>query len=74
MCKSTVYIKKYCLNFQSIQGSFFNFFLFFSIYKVTDSEYSMDVYKFVKTSIGIVILKFVPDHLKTKTMYKHAIK
>ena len=39
-----------------------------------DSEYSMDIYKFVKTSIGAVILKFIPDHLKTKTMYKHAGK
>ena len=38
---------------------------------MVDSEYSMDVYKFVKISIGTVMrnpemLEFVPDHLKTK--------
>ena len=45
---------------------------------MVDSEYTMDIYKFVK-SIGTVIknpgmLKFVPDHLKTKKMCKHAVK
>ena len=38
---------------------------------MVDSEYSMDIYKFVKISIGTVMgnpemLEFVPDHLKTK--------
>ena len=39
----------------------------------------MNAYKFLNISIGTVmknpeILKFVPDHLKTKKMCKHAIK
>ena len=43
------------------------------------SEYSMDIYKSVKISIGTVMknpemLKFVPDHPKTKNMCKHAVK
>ena len=47
------------------------FSFFFSIYKMVNSEYSMDIYKSVKVSIGTVMrnpamLKFVPDHLKTK--------
>ena len=38
---------------------------------MVDSEYSMDIYKSVKLSIGTVMtnpemLKFVPDHRKTK--------
>ena len=38
---------------------------------MVDSEYSMGIYKSVKISIGAVMenlemLKFVPDHLKTK--------
>ena len=44
-----------------------------------DSECSMDIYKSVKISIGTVMkyqemLKFVPDNLKTKNMFKHAVK
>ena len=44
-----------------------------------DSEFSMDIYKSVKISIGTVMkyqemLKFVPDNLKTKNMCKHAVK
>ena len=40
---------------------------------MVDSEYSMDI------GIGTVMrnlemLKFVPDHLKTKKMCKHAVK
>ena len=36
-----------------------------------DSEYNMDIYKSLQTSIGAVMrtpemLKFVPNHLKTK--------
>ena len=39
----------------------------------------MDIYKSVKISIGVVMrnpnmLKFVPDHLKTKKMCKHEAK
>ena len=39
----------------------------------------MDVYKSLNISIGVVmrnpeIIKFVPDHLKTKKMCKHAVK
>ena len=39
----------------------------------------MDIYKYVNISIGTVMenpemLKFVPDHLKTKNMSKHAVE
>ena len=39
----------------------------------------MDIYKFLNIIIGTVLknpemLKFVPDHLKTKKICKHAIK
>ena len=39
----------------------------------------MDIYKSVKISIGTVMknpemLKFVPDHLKTKKMCKHSVE
>ena len=39
----------------------------------------MDVYQSINVSIGTVkknreIIKFVPDHLKTKKMRKHAVK
>ena len=45
---------------------------------MVDSEYSTDDYKYSKKSIGTIIknpemLKFVPDHLKTKNMCKHAV-
>ena len=38
---------------------------------MVDSEYSMDIYKSVNINIGTVMknpemLKFLPDHLKTK--------
>ena len=40
---------------------------------------SMGIYKSLNINIGTVmknpeILKFVPDDLKTKKMYKHAVK
>ena len=40
---------------------------------------SMDIYKSLIINIGTImknpeILKFVPDHLKTKKMCKHAVK
>ena len=43
------------------------------------SEYSMDIYKSVKINMRTVMenpemLKFVPDHLKTKKLCKHADK
>ena len=46
---------------------------------MVDSEYSMVIFKSVKKHIGTVMknpkmLKFVPDHLKTKKMCKHATK
>ena len=46
---------------------------------MVDCEYNMDIYKSVKIRLGAVIrnpekLKFVSDHLKTKTMCKHAVK
>ena len=44
-----------------------------------ESEYSPDNYKSSKTKIETIIknpkmLRFVPDHLKTKKMCKHADK
>ena len=67
---SDVY-KKYCLNFQYMQDIFFLTFFFFAIYKLADSDYDMEIYTSAKISIKTVIknpemLKFVPDHLKTK--------
>ena len=65
-----IYIKKYCLNFQSV------FLLFlFSIYKMVDI---MENYKSLHVSIGAEMthpemLKFVPDHLKTKKMLKNYV-
>ena len=43
------------------------------------SEYSMDIYKPVKANIETIMkntemLKFAPDHLKTKKMCKHGVK
>ena len=40
---------------------------------------NMDIYKSLNINIGTVMknpemLKFVPDHLKTKKMCKHAVK
>ena len=40
---------------------------------------SMDIYKSLNIGIGTVMkilqmLKFVPDHLKTKKMCEHAVK
>ena len=75
--KKILYLKivgiyeKYCLKFQSTQGSFFTLPFRFAIYGMVDSEYNMDIYISVKISIGTVIrnpemLKFTPDHLKTK--------
>ena len=46
---------------------------------MVDSEYSMDIYKPVKITIGTVMknpemLTVVLDNLKTKKMCKHAVK
>ena len=46
---------------------------------MVDSEYSMEIYKSEKISIGTImknpeILKFVPDYLRTIKMCKHAVK
>ena len=46
---------------------------------MVDSEYSMDISKSVKISIRTVMrnqemLRFVPDHLKTKKMCKYAVE
>ena len=67
--------EKYCLKFQSIQSRFFLHFLF-SIYKMVDS---MHIYKSLNITIETVIknpemLKFVPDHLNTKKMCRHAVR
>ena len=46
---------------------------------MVDSEYIASIYKSLNISIGTVMrnlemLKFVPDHLKTKKICKHAVK
>ena len=46
---------------------------------MVDSEYSIEDYKSPKINIGVIIkipemLKFVPDHLKTKKICKYAVK
>ena len=46
---------------------------------MVDSEHNMIIYKSIKISTGAVmnnleIVKFVPDHLKTKKICEHAIK
>ena len=46
---------------------------------MVDSEYSTNISKSLKISIGAVMknpetLKFVPDHLKTKKMCKYTVK
>ena len=46
---------------------------------MVDSEYIANIYKSLNISIGTVMrnpemLKFVPDHLKTKKMCKRAVK
>ena len=52
------------------------FLTFFSIYEMVDI---MDISKSLNVSIRTVmknleIIKFVPDHLKTKKMCKHAVR
>ena len=68
--------KTFFLNFSLHKAVFF---YFFAIYKMVDSESSMEIYKFEKISIGAVIkipeiLKFVPDHLKTKKCVNMQLK
>ena len=46
---------------------------------MVDSEYSMNIYKTLKKSIGTVMrnpemLKIVTDHLKTKKMCNYVVK
>ena len=53
--------------------------LFCGLYKMVDSKDSPDNYKTLKISIGTLIkysemIKFVPDHLKTKKVCKRAVK
>ena len=50
----------------------------FSLYKMFDSGYSTDSFKSLKKSIGRIkknpeMLMFLPDHLKTKKICKHAV-
>ena len=47
------------------------YFFYFSIYEMVDSEYSKDIYKPIKISIGTVIrnpeiLKVLPYHFKAR--------
>ena len=46
---------------------------------MADSDYSTSNYESLKISIGIIIknakmLRIVSDHLKTKKMYKYAVR
>ena len=46
---------------------------------MVDSKYSTDDYRLSEISIGAIaknaeMLKFIPDHLKTKKVCKHTIK
>ena len=70
----------YKKSFQFIQNSFFVFVCLFvclfSIYKIGDS---MDTCKSLNINIGaamknLEMLKFIPDHLKTKNMCKYPTK
>ena len=58
---------------------FFFYFFCFAIYKMVDNEYSTNIRKSLNISIGTVMtnpemVKFVPDHLKTYKMCKHAVR
>ena len=59
---------------------FFLFYFFcFSLHKLVDSEYNRFNYKSLKIRVEAIIenlemLRFVPDHLNTKTMCKYAVK
>ena len=69
------YIQKNIVLLFSLFSTVFFTFLF-SIYKMAGV---MDVYKFLNISTITVMknpemLKFVPNHLKTKNMCKHAVK
>ena len=69
--------KNIALIFGLIRTAFLIFL--FSVYKIVDSEYSPDNNKSLKMSIAAItenreMIIFVPDHLKTKTMCKHAVK
>ena len=71
--------KQYFLIFSLLKTVSFFYFFCFSLYKLVESEYSMDIYKSVKISIQTVkrnpeMLQFVPDHLDTKKICKHAVK
>ena len=69
-----IYKKNIALNFSLCTTVFFLLFLF-SIYKMVDST---DIYKSLNINIGTVMknlemLKFVPNHLKTKKLCRHAV-
>ena len=65
--------------FSLFKTVFFYFFYFVLLYKMLDSEHSMDIYISVKIDSGTIMknpdmLKFVSDHLRTKKMCKYAVK
>ena len=67
----------FVFNFSRIKTAFV--LLFALVYKMVDTEYSTNNYKSFKTSTAAIIynteiLRFVSDHLKTKEMFKHAVK
>ena len=57
----SIYLYNIVLIFSLLKAVFFYFF-WFSIYKMVDSEYSMDIYTFAKISIGTVMRN--PEMLK----------
>ena len=69
-----IYKKNIVLNFSLFKVVFLLFL--FSVYKPVDS---VGIYKSLNIDMRTVMknpgmLKFVPDHLKTKKMCKHAVK
>ena len=70
---SWVYIKNIVSNFSLLKT------VFFTLYKMVVNEYSMGIYKSAKLYIEAVMrnskmLKFVPDHLKTKKCVSMQLK
>ena len=47
--------KNIVLNFSLIKAVFFSFLFCFAVYKMVDSEYSMDIYKTAKISVVTVM-------------------
>ena len=73
-----LFLSSYKFFFSLVRVAFSYFFSNY-LHKMADSEYRTGNYKFLKISIGTTIkdpeiLRFVPDHCKTKRMCKHEVK